>query len=129
MANWTVFVDDRDDKKQKRFLSYGVEHHFKAEKDLSHWYFDQMFYDVEQGLNCCSETVIEIHDLKNIKEIYLIEYLVYHVDVFGMDKSKNEKLPRRLSIDELLAMANIQSNSKQWIKHDVVHRMDRDEFY
>lgn len=129
MANWTIFVDDRDNKKQKRFMSYGVKWHFTPEKDLGHWYFDQMFYDVEQGMNCCSDTPVEIHDLKNVKEIYVLEYLIYHVDVFGIDKHFGEKLPKKFSMSEVMEMANIQSNSKQWTKHKIVRNLDEDEFY
>jgi hypothetical protein len=110
-------------------MSYGVDWHFLPKKDMSHWYWDQMFYDVEQGMNCCSQTVAQVHNLKDVKEIYMMEYLMYHVDVFGLVKNVDEKLPRKFSIQEVLKMANIQSNSSQWTKHDVVHQMDHDEFY
>lgn len=88
-----------------------------------------MFYDAEQGMGCCSETVAQIHNLKNVKEIYLLEYLIYHVDVFGLEKNVDEKLPRKFSMKEVLEMANIQSNSKQWTKHNIFHQMDKDEYY
>lgn len=129
MANWAIFVDDRDDKKQKRFLSYGLHHHLTPQKEMGHWYWQQMFYEVEQGMNCCSETVAQLHDLKNIKEIYLLEYLVNNVDVFGVEKNVDEKLPRKFTMKEVLKMANLQSRSREWKIHNVMHQMDSDEFY
>lgn len=88
-----------------------------------------MFYEVEEGLNCCSTTPVEIHNVKNIAEIYLLEYLIYKVDVFGVDKKIEESLPRKFTMKEILEMANTQSNSQQWTKHQIFHQMDEDEFY
>ena len=108
---------------------FSVHWHFLPEKNPNNWYFDQMFYDVEQGLDCCSALPVEIHDVKNIKEIYLLEYLIYKVDVFGINLYKNETLPEKFTMTEILQMANIQSNSNQWEQHDIYHQMDSDEFF
>lgn len=133
LTNSSIFIDCRDDKKQKRFLGFGVDLHFTKVPSRLEWYFNEMFYDVPQGLGCCSDVPVQFHWVKNIKEIVLLEYLIYHFRVFGLDKNQNDFLPRKFTLDEILAASNVQSNSSEWTKfvkkHTFFHNMDKDEFY
>jgi hypothetical protein len=102
--------------------------HFEDKINPKDWYFDQQFYEVEQGRNCCSDYPVQFHNLKNISEIFLIEYLIYNVNVFGLNSNQNEVLPRKFTMKEILEMANLQSNSSYWTRKEVKHQMDDDEF-
>lgn len=89
-----------------------------------------MFYDIApQGLSCCSDLPIELHWLKDSKELYLVEYLTYKAGVFGLDKNPSDVLPRKVTFNEILAMGNAQSNSSRWTPHDLVHHIDKDEYF
>jgi glycoprotein-N-acetylgalactosamine 3-beta-galactosyltransferase len=110
-------------------MSFGLDRHLTPEKRWNNFYFDELFYESEQGMDCCSDIPAEIHNLKNIKELFLLQYFIYHVDIFGADKRENETLPRKFKMNEVLEMAQMQSNSKFWKFHKINHSMDADEFY
>lgn len=61
--------------------------------------------------------------------MYLYNYLIYNVHPFGVDKKGDRKLPRKLSLNEIINSSDIKSLSKHYRKHNVVHFLDPDEKY
>lgn len=122
-------MDTRDAKKQARFMMYGVEKFF-IPYDPDNWFFKNAYYDFPlNSLSCCSETPAGFHTIKNIKEMYLIHYFTYHVHPFGIDKNSSDKLPRKLSLKEILNASDVVSNSSYYVKHKFVHDMESSEIY
>lgn len=68
-----------------------------------------MYYNVSQGnLDCCSGTFIHSHYI-GPPEMYMLEYLIYKVAPFGIDRNINENLPRKFSFEEIEKAANEKS--------------------
>lgn len=129
LTNKSIFVDTRDDKQQARFLMFGVRRFF-SRYDPDDWFFEKAFFKVREGsLECCSDVPVGFHYVKNIHEIYLLEYLVYHVHPFGARKNLTDKLPRKLSLQEILTAADVGSDSRLYKKHKVVHDMESSEIF
>ena len=71
-----------------------------------YWYFSDMYYDAVQGnLNCCSDTFIQTHYVEPQHMIFL-DYLIYNVHPFGLDKNLTEVLPKKLKLKEISASSN-----------------------
>lgn len=96
---------------------------------MDDWYFQNMYYDAQQGLNCCSDLPIEFHWLKNVKSIYLLEFFFYHFSVFGLNKNSQDTLPPKLLFEKVLEIGQIQSNQTGWKKFDFSHNIADDEHY
>lgn len=63
------------------------------------------------------------------KEMYFLEYAIYHVHPFGMQKNLSESLPRKLSLQETMKASDIKSFSPNFIEHKIIHNLDDDEKY
>lgn len=122
IQNTTLFVDERDELKQKRFFPAGVEEHMnKFNKNLSYWYDQMLYYDSKYGgLECCSDTPIGFHYVTP-KEMYLLDYLIYQLNPFGYDKNSTEILPRKLSFEEIVKASDVDSNATEYRKHEFYH--------
>lgn len=130
MTNQSIFVDTRDDLKQDRFLMTGVKMYFPAVFSPNAWFIEKSFYDVRLGtLSCCSDTVASIHYVKNIREMYVLEYLIYHVHLYGLTKNFSRTLPKKLSMDEILEAADVGSKSPLYVKHKVIHEIESSEIF
>lgn len=130
MTNKSIFVDTRDDLKQDRFLMFGVKQYFPSVYDPTNWFIEKSFYGVRHGtLSCCSDKPVGFHYIKDISEVYMLEYLTRNVHPFGIDKHSNETLPEILTLNEILKAADIGSESKYYTKHKVVHEMESSEVY
>lgn len=130
LTNKSIFVDTRDNRKQMRFLMFGVDKYFPKKYNPTNWFFEKAFYDVpHHSLDCCSDLPVGFHYIKRTAEMYLIEYLIYRVYPFGIDKSSNEELPEKFSLTEILSRANVGSNSTLYKQHKVIHEMDSSEIF
>lgn len=126
----SIFVDTRDDLQQSRFLMFGVQAYFPVNYSSTNWFFEKAYYDVRHGtLSCCSSAPVGFHYIKNIREMYLLEYLSYQVHAFGISKSSSQTLPRKLTLHEILKDSDLESNSTLFKKHKVVHDMESSEIY
>lgn len=109
-----IFVDCRDEKHEKRFFPIGMETHTWGRQDMSYWYFQDLYYNATQGnLDCCSDKMIQLHYI-GPKELHKLEYLIYRVHPFGLeDNPALDILPRKLSIDEIIAASNAKSERRE----------------
>lgn len=130
IENNAIFVDDRDEKLEKRFFPVGVEVHFKRKEEASRtfWYHKYMFYKAAQGnLNCCSDKIAQMHYIKPT-EMYLIEYLIYRVHPFGLE-SVNEAIPEKLNISEIMKRSNVESYRRYFMRKNKKYLLEHREDY
>ena len=78
-TNKTCVYDTRDDLNRHRFLNYLPESHL-IPKSFESWRKKKTFR-INPGFDCCSDSAISFHGLSP-SEIYLTEYLLYHMAVF-----------------------------------------------
>lgn len=87
-----------------------------------------MYYEGVSGQNCCSEYPIAFHYV-NPQGMYLFEYFTYYVKAFG-DKSKNvANFPRKLSLEEVLKTADMNSSSINFVQPTIIHNIEESEKY
>jgi hypothetical protein len=62
-------------------------------------------------------------------EMYFLDYLIYHVHLFGLKLNSSETLPRKLSLKEILDASDVESDSINFRKHQSVHYMEESEVF
>lgn len=129
LAHFAIFVDSRDEFQQKRFYPVGAEEHMKFGYDWTWWYhYTQYYLSPKGGIDCCSEHPVAFHYV-GPKEMHLFEYLIYNSHPFGLDDHINEKLPRKLSMKEVIAASDVHSKAPKFVIHENRHQLDSDEYY
>ena len=128
LGNTTIFVDTRDEHNQMRFFPISVETHFQAKRDPDFWYSKNIYYNYTQGsLDCCSDTVAGLHYITP-REMYMLDYLIYHVNPYGVDQH-DDKIPPKLALAEILRRSNEKSSSPNYKEHEVNRDMEDSEKY
>jgi glycoprotein-N-acetylgalactosamine 3-beta-galactosyltransferase len=121
-------VNEMDELNQKRFFPVGIDEHLKDELG-DWWYKDYLWYNTSMAsLRCCSDTFASMHYVQP-KQMHALEYFVYHVHPFGLDKNSTESLPRKLSLDEIVAASDKKGFGKLYTDHKPIHNFDSDERY
>lgn len=131
LSKYAIFIDARDEKNEKQIFSFGVEVHLTFTKpNMSNWYQKMLWRNVTQGgLGCCSDTFISF-TTSPPKEIYFMEFAIYHLHPFGIEKNLTETLPRKLSLDEIIKASDVKSSySSRYKEFERVHYIDEDEKY
>lgn len=109
-----------------RFFPVSIETHMKPERDPDYWYFKYLYYNVSQGsLDCCSDTIAGLHYIPP-KEMYMLDYLIYHVNPFGNALSE-DKEPPKIPLAEILRRSNEKSSSLSYIEHEVIRDIEESE--
>jgi glycoprotein-N-acetylgalactosamine 3-beta-galactosyltransferase len=129
LKNLAIFLDGRDQLDQKRFFPLSPEQHFKPALDPKFWYSQYLWRNVSQGsLQCCSDTFVSKH-YTSPKEMHSLQYLIYNVHPYGLQKNLTETLPRKLSIDEIIKLSDEKSFAPNYKQHKYIHKIDDDEKY
>lgn len=96
---------------------------------MDYWYWRNLWRNVTHGgLDCCSDVYIGAHYVSP-KEMYMLQYLIYKVHPFGLQKNLTETMPRKLTLDEIITASDVKSLSPNFIEHERVHYIDDDEKY
>lgn len=121
-----IMVNEMDELNQKRFFPVGLDSHY-GEKHGDWWYTDYLWYNSSMGnLKCCSDTFAAMHYV-GPRDLYVLEYYIYHVHPFGMDKNLTESMPRKYSIDEIIAASDKKGFGKHFTNHTPIHNIEESE--
>jgi glycoprotein-N-acetylgalactosamine 3-beta-galactosyltransferase len=101
--------DSRDSEGQGRFFPFNPEHHIIPGIIYStHWFRRYSFYDIKEGMNCCSDNAISFHYVSP-NHMYVLEYLIYHVQPYGLITNL-KPLPKKISFGESQPEVDKKSN-------------------
>lgn len=87
------------------------------------------YYHVPQGSpDCCSDTSVGFHYI-GPRELYSLEYFIYHVHPFGIDYNSTEAFPKRFTLQDVIAASDVESKSANFKKHRNYHFTEPSEVY
>lgn len=129
LAHSAIFVDSRDEMHRERFfpipLTTLIKNHFATD----FWYSTSNYYEFNpNGLEGYSDMPIAFHYVKP-QELYGLEFLIYQVHPFGVEKNLTEVLPRKLSLREIIAASDVESKALHFRKHKIYHNMTSSEYF
>jgi len=130
LENYALFVDGHDEVGEKQFFPVHVSEHMSyITLDYNYWYTrNQWFNSTQGGLKCCSKNIACMHYTKP-PQMYRFNYLINNVHPFGLEKEHDLKLPRKLSFQELVELADEKSSSPNYVNHKINHNFDKDEVF
>lgn len=103
--------------------------HFEPVLNPNDWYIKYLWNNVTQGgLDCCSDTFVEMH-YSSPGEMKKLEFLIYNIHPFGLQKNLTETLPRKFALNEIVKSSDKISFAKNYRKHPITHQFDADERY
>lgn len=128
LRHQAIFVESRDENRQERFFHLAVGYHMEKER-ADWWFFHNMYYNVAQGgTKGVSDVPIMFHYI-DPRTMYQMNYFIYYVHPFGLEKNLTETLPRKLSLKEIIAGSDVKSFSRFTVNHTDRHDMDPSEIY
>lgn len=133
LSHCAIFVDTRDEMLQKRFFPVSITVHLTNDLSRSYltysWYSSYLYFNVSQGsLRCCSDVPIAFHYVKP-KTNFFLEFLVYRVQPFGLERNLTEKYPKKLTLNEIIEASDGRSFAPNFLNHKDYHKMDSDEIF
>jgi hypothetical protein len=124
-----LFIDGHDKIGQKRFFPVKTDIHFEPALNPNDWYAKYLWNNVTQGgLDCCSDTFIDMHYVTP-SQMDELEFLIYQVHPFGLEKNLTETLPRKFFLQEIIASSDQRSFAQNYRNHKTIHQIDDDEKY
>lgn len=76
--------DTRDELGRGRFFVNTPEAHLiPTDKKTTSWYWNNMWYKSDEGLDCCSDNAISFHNIR-ANMMYVLDYLIYHLRPYGI---------------------------------------------
>ena len=106
-----------------------MEVHLSKSVDPKLWYWEYLWRNVSQGsLKCCSDTVAAMHYITP-EVMAQLEFLLYRLHPFGLEKNLTETLPNKLSLDRIIEKSDARSFAKNYRGHKITHNIDADEKY
>lgn len=128
MAHHAIFVDSRDELHRKRFFPVGAEENMKFGYDWNWWYHSTTYYrSPKGGVEANSPYPVMFHHLEP-REMIAYEYFIYNVHPFGLD-DQDEVLPRKLSLQEIIAASDVPSLSPHFKVHETRHELGSSEIF
>lgn len=124
-----IQVDCRDAHQEERFFPLPIEYFMDSSPALYgvDWFQEYNYYNYSHGdLKCCSDVPIAFHYITP-SELYRLEYFVYHVHPFGVEKNITETLPRLLELSEIIAASDAKSFAPNFMNHTDYHNMTSSE--
>lgn len=101
LENVHVLAGDSRDGECGRFFPFTPETHLIGTEADDFWYWQFRYYKTPKGRDCCSDTSISFHYIPP-KYMYTLDYLIYNLNVFGMNNIQKE-LPRKKTIEQIRA--------------------------
>lgn len=96
--------DSRDAFGRGRFFTFDPRHHLFPNQNKDFWYWEYLYYQTDEGLDCCSDNAISFHYIEP-HEMYTLEYLIYHLQPYGI-KNNFQKLPKKFEMLEIIKGLN-----------------------
>ncbi|XP_054287746.1 glycoprotein-N-acetylgalactosamine 3-beta-galactosyltransferase 1-like [Macrosteles quadrilineatus] len=78
-----IAMDSRDQYERGRFFPFTPENHLFNRYDPSYWYYQYIYYNTTDGLNCCSDLAITFHYISP-QQLYVMDYMIYHLRPYGI---------------------------------------------
>lgn len=117
-----------DELNQKRFFPLSVNPHLEG-RIYEDWYHEYLWYQNPLGgLKCCSDTFCAMHYV-GPTQLYFLEYMVHHVHPFGFDKNSTEVLPKKLSLEQIVAASDKKGVGTHYVNHEPVHKLEESELF
>lgn len=106
-----VAGDSRDSMNRGRFFPFVPEHHLipgHVNKDF--WYWKYIFYETDEGLDCCSDNAVSFHYVSP-NQMYVLDYLIYHLRPYGI-VAHSQPLPDKVAMSDIQKPIIITTETK-----------------
>jgi len=66
--------------------------------DHNWWYWNYIYYPIEEGMDCCSDSAVTFHYVPP-NQMYVMEYLLYHLRPYGHEWEIEDRKGKDLKIN------------------------------
>lgn len=102
--------DVRDEKLRERFFQFRIETALLPQS-TDWWVKAYIWHKIHYGIStCCSDTLVTVHKITP-EEMYLFEYFIYKIKVFGQHNVLSYEFPEKLTLNEVVKHVD----GKNWV--------------